>query len=294
MIIEKHSFDELHLENACVTIGSFDGVHIGHQFLMRHVTAEAKRQKNPSVAITFDPLPSTFFSRPVTPHLILLPEERKERIEKVGMDYLITLPFTRRLADTSAASFINQMNSALRVHKLWVGENFSMGKDRQGSPDALRKLAENEGFEFEVVHRLSLDGAPVSSTRIRTLISQGDILNANRLLLGKFYFSGVIQSIQDTCDSTGLPYKMLEITYPKKKVLPAVGAYRSEISQPLIQGVTIFPDADAPVQFRTAGKGGFLPGKTVRICLISQIGHSSESPNTSPIEPIDLLSWPVF
>jgi len=175
---------------AVVTIGNFDGVHIGHQALFHTVTEKAETIGGTAVVLTFEPHPVRVLTHNGYPPLITLRPQKIELIEKAGIDVLVSIPFTREFAAVSARSFvIDILLAKLGVTVLVVGQDYRFGKNREGNLNLLRSYA--EAFDFEVV---VVDWVPmsadipfrVSSTRIRELVMAGAVDDAQKLL-GRFY-----------------------------------------------------------------------------------------------------------
>jgi len=175
---------------AVVTIGNFDGVHIGHQALLHTVTEKAETIGGTAVVLTFEPHPVRVLTHNGYPPLITLRPQKIELIEKAGIDVLVSIPFTREFAAVSARSFvIDILLAKLGVTVLVVGQDYRFGKNREGNLNLLRSYA--EAFDFEVV---VVDWVPmsadipfrVSSTRIRELVMAGAVDDAQKLL-GRFY-----------------------------------------------------------------------------------------------------------
>lgn len=187
------------LENgSCVTIGNFDGVHIGHQRLIARVRDLAAGHGLPSVVITFEPHPLRFFTGKKTPPFITLYEHRAELIRSLGIDHLLCLEFNQELASMSPEDFVRDiLVDGLRVRELVIGYDYAFGKGRGGNYALLSVLGQRFGFGVEQLEPVMVDQAIVSSTRIRDLVEAGDVWGA-KALLGRFYrVSGTVVHGQD-------------------------------------------------------------------------------------------------
>lgn len=174
------------IANACVTIGNFDGVHLGHQQLFEVVKKQAHASGGTSVAITFDPHPLQVL-RPDGIQLISTLEQKIEQIEMSGIDELLIIPFDKAFATTSATTFVDEVLLAhIGVKKLFVGYDYAFGKGREGSIEFLREQGEKKGFEVTVIDAHYVDDTLVSSTKIRELVSNGEMANTKKLL-GRYY-----------------------------------------------------------------------------------------------------------
>lgn len=172
--------------NAVVTIGNFDGVHIGHQALFAQVIQEADAIGGTSMAITFEPHPARFLKKENFPPLITLYEQKVELISRTGLDYLVCIPFTKDFADVQPKEFVEEiLIKRMGVKILVVGPDYCFGRGREGTVDYLRKLSAPLDFALKVLPWIGLtgpDGERISSTRIRELVAQGRMQDAKRLL----------------------------------------------------------------------------------------------------------------
>lgn len=172
--------------NAYVTIGNFDGVHLGHQMLFSEVVGKAYRNKGVSIAITFDPHPLQVVRPESGLKLISNFEQKVELIQMANLDILIVLPFTQELAATPAETFIERLLRHVEVKELVVGYDYAFGKGRQGDIPFLREEGRKRGFAVSVVEAYYVDGMLASSSKIRELITQGRMREV-RKLLGRYY-----------------------------------------------------------------------------------------------------------
>ncbi len=177
-------------QNAAITIGNFDGVHIGHQALFHATIEKAHEIRGTSVAFTFEPHPLRVLKPNGHPPLITLYEQKCELIERTGMDVLICVPFDRSFAAISARSFVaDLLVGKIGARAIVVGQDYTFGRNREGNVDLLGRFASEMGFELVVLDWIqSLNGTAgrISSTRIRELVQQGRVRQA-RKLLGRWY-----------------------------------------------------------------------------------------------------------
>lgn len=204
-------------------IGAFDGIHLGHQHILRETVAYARQEGLEAAAILFDPLPSQFFGRLGTDQRILLPDEQKEMLSRLGITRTIILPFTAELANLPAETFLEQLQAAIRFRKLFMGEDFSLGKDRTGDPAFITDLGRKLNYTTEVIAKDVMDGAVISSTRIRALLNSGCVDQANRLLGYPFFFSG--ETIHGAARGRKLGFPTLNISIPPEKTRLPNGVY---------------------------------------------------------------------
>ena len=173
-------------DRAHVTIGNFDGVHLGHQQLFSRVVSRAALDGGVSVAVTFDPHPLKVLS-PKGIRLISTTEQKIELIERAGVDELLIIPFTREIAATSAEDFVDDiLLRRIGMSDLVVGYDYAMGKGRAGSTEFLQQQGLVKGFTVEVVPAFYVQDKLVSSTTIRELVAAGKMRDV-RALLGRYY-----------------------------------------------------------------------------------------------------------
>jgi riboflavin kinase/FMN adenylyltransferase len=176
-------------QGSVACIGAFDGLHLGHQALLRHAAARARSLDVPMVAVGFEPLPREYFGRPPPPRL-LLPRAKILGLCAAGAELAGLLRFNARLAEMSAEDFVHDLLvERLQVREAWVGPDFRFGKRRGGDMATLRRLGGHHGFEAGEIQPVLLDGERVSSTRIRGALKAGDFAGAARLL-GRPYAIG--------------------------------------------------------------------------------------------------------
>jgi len=182
------------LDSPALTIGNFDGVHLGHQALFRKVVQLASKRDSQSVALTFDPHPLKVLRPDNPPKLISTFEQKIEQIELAGIDILVCLPFTRELAATTATDFVEKiLVETLGIRDLVIGYDYALGKGREGNIDFLKKKGEELGFRTHVVPAVVVDGMTVSSTNVRKLVAQGEMRRVAKLL-GRYYqIRGIVQ-----------------------------------------------------------------------------------------------------
>ena len=175
---------------SAVCIGAFDGLHLGHQALVRRTVERARELGVPAVALTFEPLPREFFAGGNPPPRLLLPRGKAERLLAMGVDQVGLLRFDRRLSSLTAEEFAQTvLQRRLSACEVWVGPDFRFGKARMGDIELLRRVGATLGFQAEEIAPVEVDGVRVSSTRIRAALQSGDFAAASRLL-GRAYSIG--------------------------------------------------------------------------------------------------------
>ncbi len=214
--------------HACVTLGNFDGVHLGHQLLFSEVVERAYKKNGTSVVVTFDPHPLKVL-RPDGIKLISSLQQKIELIEMAGIDVLVILPFTREFAATTAESFVDDiLLEAIGVRELIVGYDYAFGKGRQGDIHFLKKQGREKGFPVHVVEAHYEADMLVSSTRIRELVTAGRMQDV-RNLLGRYYqIRGKVQvGKQRGGKVVGFPTANLQIA--EEDLCPKRGVYVTQV-----------------------------------------------------------------
>ncbi|HMF42609.1 MAG TPA: bifunctional riboflavin kinase/FAD synthetase [Polyangia bacterium] len=174
-----------------VAIGNFDGVHLGHAALLAEVRARAAHRGCPSAVLTFTPHPARLFAPDRAPPLIMSLERRLELCAEAGIDIAVVEPFTRAFAAIEAAAFIDGVLAGqLGARDVVVGYDFSFGRGRLGDATMLRTRGAEKGIEVAVIPPIALGGVPCSSTRVRELVSTGDVQAAAHLLGRPFELEG--------------------------------------------------------------------------------------------------------
>ena len=189
------------LKNAVITIGNFDGVHIGHQALFHEVIEKAEAIEGTSVAMTFEPHPLRVLKQNNHPPLITLYEQKLELIERTGIDVLICVPFTLEFAALSAEQFVRDLLvRKIGMKAIVVGKDYSFGKNREGDIDLLKTYAPEYGFEVIVAGWIKSARAlteRISSTRIRELVTEGRMEQAEKMLGRNYQIRGKVVAGRD-------------------------------------------------------------------------------------------------
>ena len=215
-----------------VTVGNFDGVHLAHQTLLRRVVEVARPQGSRATAITFEPHPIKILAPDHAPKLLTPLRRKVELIDATGIDLLVVLPFTRELARQSPLEFVRRvLVDPLHASSVHVGPNFRFGYRQSGDTEILEELGNQEGFRVEVVPMLVVRDDRVSSTRIRELLTEGQVHKANRLLGRPFSSRGPIVAGMGVGRKHTVPTLNLA---PIEEQLPKVGVY---VTHTLLHGV---------------------------------------------------------
>ncbi len=218
------------IPNAVLTIGTFDGVHLGHQKIIERLKEEARKVNGETVLFTFFPHPRMVINP--TNHglkLIQTQAEKIENLERLGLDHLIIFPFTKEFSNLSADEFVEDyLVDKLHVKTIVVGYDHQFGKNREGSLKQLQKLSETLPFEVIEIPAHEVDEINVSSTKIRQAIEIGDVQTANSYLNEPFEISGKVVKGNQIGRTIGFPTANIEIG-DDLKIVPAIGVYAVEV-----------------------------------------------------------------
>jgi len=206
-----------------VALGNFDGVHLGHQEILKRAVAAARARKRDSVVYTFDPHPRVVLNKaPAIPRITTF-NERAEILEHLGVDVLVTAEFTPEFAAQTAEEFVrNVLVEELGVRELFIGENYRFGKGRAGTPETLKALAPEMGFKVHVAPCMVIGDKRVSSSRIREHLLRGEIREANVLLGREFTVEGKVIHGHHRGKALGFPTANIR---PEEKLVPPQGVY---------------------------------------------------------------------
>jgi riboflavin kinase/FMN adenylyltransferase len=208
-----------------LTIGVFDGVHIGHRHLMSKLTELARKQSTLSGVITFSQNPKEVLAPHSQPPFLTDIERRIELIKDEGVDEVIPLTFTPELAKLTPKEFLELLKKQLSMKGLVVGPDFALGKNREGNTDLLRQLGQEMGFSLTVVPPLTVDGEVVSSTAIRQALAKGDTKRVQKLMGRPFSLHGQVVRGDKRGAELGFPTANMDVD--RGQALPADGVYTS-------------------------------------------------------------------
>jgi riboflavin kinase / FMN adenylyltransferase len=174
------------------TIGTFDGVHVGHRWLLQHVADRANQLDASSAAVTFEPIPVSVLRPDVYRGRICSANEKIDLLRQSGVDHVDVIVFTRELAGRTAEEFLTDLHRRLDLQELWVGSDFALGRNRSGTAEVIASISEELGFSTTVVKRVQTGDRPISSTAIRQAIAEGDVRAAAQLLGRPFRLQGEV------------------------------------------------------------------------------------------------------
>lgn len=223
------SIDEIteQLPGAVVTIGNFDGVHLGHREIFRRVKRDAEILGGSSVVITFVPHPVKALGLPRELRLINTYAEKELLIEASGIDCLVTVPFTADFAAIGAEAFVRDiLVGRIGIRKLIIGSDYAFGRRREGDVTLLRRLGETLGFEVEVLEQIAGEGIVFSSTAVRRMVAEGDVRGVVRLIGRHFSIGGTVVHGLHRGKDLGFPTANLAT---EKELIPKAGVYAVKV-----------------------------------------------------------------
>lgn len=213
---------ETPLPGSVVTVGTFDGVHRGHQSLTMRARAMADRRQRPLVVYTFDPHPARLFA-PQAPKTLMPIDRRVEALLSAGADRVLVERFDRSFANVDAQTWVERyLVDKLHPEHIVVGFNFSFGRGKSGDPAFLRRMGTLHGFSVEVVEAVRIDGRTISSTEVRRAVAAGDVVEAAILLGRPFAVVGVVEAGDGRGRTIGFPTANVRAEHEQ---IPAFGVY---------------------------------------------------------------------
>jgi len=279
-MIVARSIEDIHdaLTDTCLTIGNFDGVHMGHARLLRRVRERATATGMLSLAVTFDPHPRRVLLDKNDPPLLTLTEQKLELLEQSGVQVAVLLPFTRALAALAPEDFVREtLVTGLCMREMIIGYDYAFGKGRKGNFELLTALGGKYGFCVERLEPVIIDGAVVSSTRIRDMVQAGNVWDA-RPLLGRFYqVRGTVVRGRDRGGRLlGFPTANLA---PADELVPKPGVYAVwvDTGDRIHPGVTnigynpTFGNGTLSIEVHLLDFSGDLYGRPIRVHFVQRL-----------------------
>ena len=224
------------LNNAVVTTGTFDGVHVGHKKILSQLNQTAEQCQGESVLLTFNPHPRIVLQPDINLKLLNTQQEKINLLKDTGIDHLIIHPFTREFSRTKSMNFVRDyLVNLIGAKKLVIGYDHHFGRNREGSFEHLKEFGPLYGFEVEEISAEDVDQVTVSSTKIRKALSDGDIATANEYLGYNYTLSGKVVSGDQIGTDLGFPTANLLID-DTLKLVPGNGIYAVEVEFPASPG----------------------------------------------------------
>jgi len=260
-----------------VTLGNFDGVHLGHQEIFRRLKARASELKTQALVLTFDPHPVRVLRPAMSPDLITPLEEKLRLIAECGIDGVVLADFTKEFAAQHPGSFVDEvLCEKLSARYVIVGHDFTFGRGKEGTIDSLKEMGERKGFDVEVVEALVSEGEIVSSTRIRGLIAGGDVSAAAALLGRNYSIYGEVVKGDGRGRSLGFPTANIA---SHGELFPENGVYAVEIEleKKRMSGIAnvgvrpTFGGGERTIEAHIFDFDGSLYGEVVRLDFVGRV-----------------------
>ena len=265
-------------KDAYVTIGNFDGVHLGHIPILKKIIEEAHGENRKALVITFDPHPKKVLHPDIKPfYLITTLEEKIQLLEDVGIDGVILIPFSLEFSKISAEAFVNQILwYTLRIRKIFVGHDYSFGKNKVGNATFLANKGKKFGFEVEVFSAVKFGDETISSTRLRYAILNGNVKMAMRLLGRPYDVSGTVIPGKHRGTALGIPTANIN---PEKELIPTEGVYAVivQLEDNRYKGILnigfnpTFSDSERSIEVYILDFSENIYGKRVKVFFIDRI-----------------------
>ncbi|MCP4142652.1 MAG: bifunctional riboflavin kinase/FAD synthetase [Chloroflexi bacterium] len=278
-MLHIHSLNDLSLEKTWLTIGVFDGIHRGHQEMIRTLIKGAKENGASSLVISFYPHPAAVLGKRRDVKYLTLPEEKAGILAEMGVDILLTHPFNSGVTDLSAEEFMGNILAKIELKKMLIGYDFALGKNRQGDEKYLSKLGERDGYAVQAFHPISDEMGIISSSRVRDSLVAGKVRNAHQLLGHPYALSGPIIRGDGRGRKINIPTANIEV--PDEKIVPLNGVYACWASvrgekHPAVTNIgirpTFTPDkVHANIETHILGFKEDIYGEELRLEFISRL-----------------------
>lgn len=226
-------------EKTIVTIGTFDGIHIGHKKILKNLISTANKEGKKSVLLTFFPHPRMVLQKDKAILLLNTLDEKSMLLENMGLDYLIIHPFSKEFSRLTALDFVRDiLVNKLNTSKLIIGYDHHFGKNREGNIHQLREYSSLFDFNIEEIPAQDIDDVSVSSTKIRTALKEGNLKTANTYLGYQYMLSGIVVSGKQLGGTIGFPTANIEVKEPYK-LIPSSGVYiiKTQINTVVFSGI---------------------------------------------------------
>jgi len=221
------SLEGVNIQNTWLTIGSFDGVHLGHQQLIHQLNTNAHLAAAKSVVLTFYPHPSVVLRGRSGAFYLTTPTEKANILDDLGIDIIITHPFTHQVSQSTAQDFILYLLDHLGFQQLWVGYDFALGRGREGNVSFLRELGKEHNYQVHIFEPVTSNGKTISSSHIRRLLQEGKVEEANSCLGRQYQVVGKVIHGDGRGKSIGIPTANLDPG--NEKLIPRAGIYACQV-----------------------------------------------------------------
>ncbi|MBN1300989.1 MAG: bifunctional riboflavin kinase/FAD synthetase [Melioribacteraceae bacterium] len=267
-------------KNTVLTVGTFDGLHLGHQSIIQRLITSARQNNYRSVVVTFDPHPRTVVSSDYRVGLLTTTDEKVEVLSKFEIEFLLILEFTKKFSELSSVEFIkNYLVDGTGISEFIIGHDHKFGKSRDGDESTLKKLGERYNFNVEPVEPALVNNELVSSTRIRKFLESGHLEEAHAMLGRRYSFSGIIVAGATRGRILGFPTANIKIN-SDNKLLPQNGVYAVEcfLMDELIYGImnigyrpTFESDGELVIEVHLFDYSKEVYGENIKVNLIERL-----------------------
>ncbi len=264
-------------KDTLLTIGVFDGVHVGHKYLFSQLIKQAKERGLLSGVVTFRQHPQEVLKQATRLPRLTTTDDKTALIKAVGVDFVVALTFTKETAQIGARDFMTLLQKHLRMKGLVVGADFALGKGREGNIENLRKLGSEMGFSLTVISPIIMNGQVASSSAIRAALTSGDMDTVHRLLGRYFSLSGPVVAGEGRGRKLGFPTANMQVD--RQQALPTDGIYATiaTVEGKTYKSVTnigrrpTFDGVDRSVEVFLLDFNGDLYGKKLRIDIVERL-----------------------
>lgn len=276
-------------DGSVVTIGNYDGIHLGQRAVLEQVVERAKAQRLASVVLTFDPHPLTVLRPESAPLRLTTPAQKEALLEQIGIDFMVVIQFTREFAETSARDFVRELLvERLSAREVFVGSGFSFGHRREGDLPLLQEMGEVSGFTAQALDEVRLGSQRVSSTRIRKLVLDGEMTEVEKLLGRPYALTGVIARGDRMGQRLGWPTINLA---PDNELIPAEGVYTSRVFLPSFPATfdsvtnigtrpTVYENYERVVESHILDFRSDVYGETIELLFFKRLREEKLFPST--------------
>jgi len=229
--VHRHISGLKDVERSIVTIGTFDGVHLGHQKIIRRLNDIKAQEGGQTVLFTFDPHPrKVLFPEQTDLRLITTTDEKCRLLEQFGIDHVLVFPFTREFSQMHAVEYVSEIIvKGLHTKQLVIGYDHRFGANREGNIDTLRELSGTYGFQVEEIPAQEVNQLNISSTRIRRAVEEGDVETAQAFLGYSFFVTGKVVKGKQLGRTIGYPTANIQVG-DTDKLLPKIGVYAVRVT----------------------------------------------------------------
>ncbi|NLN60496.1 MAG: bifunctional riboflavin kinase/FAD synthetase [Deltaproteobacteria bacterium] len=276
--------------DAYVTIGNFDGIHVGHRYIFNQIITEARSVNAKAVVITFEPHPKMVLHPERRPfYLIATLEEKMALLEEIGIDAVFLIPFSLDYAQTTARAFIcDVLWQHFRVKKVFIGHDYTFGRGKEGNQELLEKFGKDLGFEVTVIDAVKVGDRIISSTLVRNLILAGEVKEAADCLGRPYNLGGTVVRGHQRGGDIGFPTANLE---PEKVLIPRTGVYAAVV---LLQDVRYaavlnigynptFGDSEMTIEIHLLDFDGDIYGKALQVYFIDRLRDELRFPSAEEL-----------